>query len=277
MKHIEILSNSEKLSATLYEADKNDTLLIIASATGIKQENYQKFSSFLSEKGVSVITFDYNGIGRSLTKPIKELNNNAADWGQNDLESVLQYAIKNYPDAKKIILGHSIGGQLIGLAKSSSKFDKIILIASQSGYWKFWQGIDKVKMWFNWYILIPTLLHLYGYLNSKKLSGMENLPKNVAAQWRNWCKNPDYIHSDKSIAIKYYDKIEVDISVFSIEDDYFAPQKAVEWMGNQYLNSKIKSTHLVPDDFREKKIGHFGVFKDKFKNTIWELLLNEIR
>ena len=196
MKQIEILSNSETLSAFLYEAEKNDTVLIIASATGVNQEYYQKFSMYLSNSGISVLTFDYIGIGRSLTKPIRELNINAADWGKNDLESVLQYAITHFPNSKKVILGHSIGGQLIGLAKSSTKVDKIILVAAQSGYWKFWKGIGRLKMWFNWYILFPTLLNLFGYLSSKKLSGMENLPKTVANQWRNWSKKPDYLQTD---------------------------------------------------------------------------------
>ncbi len=177
MEQIEITSHSETLSATIFKSDKDQTVLIIASATGVKQEYYQKFSEYLSDNGVSVLTFDYSGIGRSLTKPIKELNSNAADWGKNDLEYVIQYAIRKYPNSKKVILGHSIGGQLIGLAKSSTKFDKIILVAAQSGYWKFWKGIDRIKMWFNWYILFPVLLNLFGYLNSKKLSGMENLPK----------------------------------------------------------------------------------------------------
>ena len=279
MKKIKILSNSEILSATLFEA-KNDNpviMTIIASATGVKQEYYQKFSSYLSDNGVSVLTFDYIGIGRSLTRPIKELKNNVADWGKNDLENVIQYVIKNYPNSKKVILGHSIGGQLVGLAKSSTKFDKIILIAAQSGYWKFWKGIDRIKMFFNWYVLFPTLLYLFGYLNSKKLSGMENLPKNVADQWRNWGKKPGYMQSDKSITLKYYDKIELEISAFSIDDDDFAPKKAVEWMTSQYRNSKIKSIHLKPTDFRVKRIGHFGVFKEKFRTTIWKILLSEIK
>ncbi|GFD81196.1 alpha/beta hydrolase [Tenacibaculum sp. Mcav3-52] len=277
MKQIEILSNCEVLSATLYEDEKNETVLIIASATGVKQEYYQNFSKYLSENGISVLTFDYCGIGRSLRKPILELSNNAADWGKNDIESVLQYVLKNYPNSKKVILGHSIGGQLIGLAKSSPKFDKIILLAAQSGYWRFWEGINKFKMWFNWYILFPSILNLFGYLKSKKLSGMENLPKNVANQWKNWGKKSDYMQGDKSIVLKYYDKIKFDISAFCIEDDDFAPQKAVEWMTSQYQNSNIKSTILKPSDFGVEKIGHFGVFKNKFKATIWKTLLNEIK
>ncbi len=101
--------------------------------------------------------------------------------------------------------------------------------------------------------------------------------KNVANQWRNWGKNPDYIQSDKSIDFKYYDNIELDISAFSIEDDDFAPKKAVEWMTSQYRNSKIKFNNLKPTDFGVKRIGHFGVFKETFKTNIWRMLLNEIK
>lgn len=276
MKEIEIVSNSEILSATLFEASEAKTILILASATGVKQEYYQKFAQFIVNNGISVITFDYCGIGRSLKKPIKGLNTNAANWGKDDLESVIKYALTNYPNSKKVILGHSIGGQLIGLAQSSTKIDKLVLVASQSGYWKYWSGISRVKMWLNWYVFFPFLLNIFGYLNSKKITGMENLPKNVAKQWSNWGKNPNYILSDKSVGQTYYNKINADITSFSIEDDDFAPLKAVEWMTNQYKTARIKSIHLRPIDFEVSKIGHFGVFKKRFEQTIWKQILNEI-
>ncbi|WP_298551148.1 alpha/beta fold hydrolase [uncultured Algibacter sp.] len=277
MNKIEIKYNSETLSATLFDDNSSETVLIIASATGVKQEYYSEFSKFVENNGITVITFDYNGIGHSLKKPIKELKTDAADWGSNDLESIIQYVINNYPKSKKVIIGHSIGGQLIGLAKSSNKLDKIVLIAAQSGYWKYWKGIERIKMWLNWYILFPFLVLTFGYLKSKKISGMENLPKNVANQWKNWGKNRDYIFSDKSISETFYETIETNITAYSIDDDDFAPKEAVKWMTEKYKNAKIKSVHLNPIDFQTNKIGHFGIFKDRFKNTIWTQILNEIK
>jgi len=276
MKEIEIISKTETLSATLFEGSQKDRILIIASATGVKQEYYQKFAQFVAGQGISVITFNYNGIGRSLKKPIKTLKNNAADWGRNDLEHVIQYALTHYPNAKKVVLGHSIGGQLIGLAASSQKLDQIVLVAAQSGYWKFWKGMDKMRMWFNWYVLFPLVLNIFGYLNAKRISGMENLPKQVANQWRNWGKHPDYILGDASIKNLYYSEIKTTITAFSIEDDEFAPLEAAQWMTRQYKNAKAKSIHLTPKDFQVLKIGHFGVFKEKFSDTIWPIVLNEI-
>lgn len=277
MKKIEIISNSEILSATFFEGVHNDTILIIASATGVKQEYYQKFAQFIANNGISVLTFDYTGIGRSLKKPIKKYINNAADWGKNDLESIIQYTITKYPKSKKIVLGHSIGGQLIGLSKASMQLDKIVLVAAQSGYWKYWKGIGRIKMWCSWYLLFPIFLSTFGYLKSKKISGMENLPKHVAKQWSTWGKNKDYILSDTSIHQMYYDSISADVTAFSIEDDKFAPVSAVKWMTSQYKNAKKKSIHLKPQDFKVNRIGHFGIFKEKFKDTIWVKILDEIK
>lgn len=277
MREVEIASDSGPLSATLFEADQTEKVLIIASATGVKQAYYQNFAQFIAESGITVITFDYCGIGRSLKKDISKLDNNAADWGKNDLESVIQYVSTHYPNSKILLLGHSIGGQLIGLAKSSLKLDKLILVAAQSGYWKHWKGTGRLKMWFNWYILFPTVLKLFGYMNSKKISGMENLPRQVARQWSSWGKKPEYILSDPTIGETFYQEIKVDLTAFSIDDDDYAPREAVDWMTQQYQNAPKKSIHLIPADFEVSKIGHFGVFKERFRETIWLKLLSEMK
>ena len=165
MTQIEIkTTNLNQITAQIYEAEKN-TVLIISSATGVKQSFYKKFADFVSANGITVITFDYSGIGLSLKKPIKQIKSSASDWGKNDLEAVIKFTKENYPNAKITLLGHSIGGQIIGLAKSSSEVQKIILLAAQSGYWKLWKGFDRVKMWTNLHILIP----LYSPRNSKTM------------------------------------------------------------------------------------------------------------
>ena len=105
---------------------------------------------------------------------------------------------------------------------------------------------------------------------------MENLPKQVANQWRNWGKHPDYILGDATIKHLYYCEIKAAITAFSIEDDEFAPLEATQWMPRQYKNTKTKSIHLAPKDFQVPKIGHFGVFKERFSDTIWPIFLNEI-
>lgn len=227
----------------------------------------------MAEQGLAVITYDYSGIGRSLHQALRDLEVSVADWGVKDFESILNYAAEHYPEARRVVMGHSIGGQIIGLAPSSVQIDKIVLVASQSGYWKLWKGFSKWRMAFNWYVLLPGMVKLFGYLYSKRVTGMENLPKNVVHQWRAWGKHPDYFFSDPSIQTHYYQAIQSKMSVFSIEDDYFAPPAAVAWLRDKaYSSAPEEYRHLKAEDFGHSSIGHFGVFKSKFRDSIWLVL-----
>lgn len=165
----------------------------------------------------------------------------------------------------------------MGFASSAPELDKIILVAAQSGYWKLWSGVGKVKMWFNWHLLFPLLIKLFGYLPSKRIAGMENLPKNVAKQWSGWGRQQEYLLSDIPLAETAFEKIETNITSISIEGDQFAPHNAVDWMSEKYSAAEVKRIHLLPQDYQTKHIGHFGVFRKKFKDNLWQLLLGELK
>lgn len=276
MKQTDIQVGSDhSITAQVYEAD-HDAVLIIASATGVKQGFYKKFASFISSHGITVVTFDYSGIGLSKKQPLRRMKTNASDWGQMDLDAVIRFAKVKYPTSKITLLGHSIGGQLIGLAKSSLEVQKIVLVSAQSGYWKFWKGGDKLKMWFNWHVLFPILIQTFGYLPSKRMSGMEDLPQGVARQWSRWSRKPNYLFDDMLADEVYFHQISVNLTAISIERDFYAPKEAVDWLTGKYENAAVKKLHLMADKYGTSKIGHFGIFRDKFENSLWTLLLIEM-
>ena len=274
MKEFEITTlNGYPIALTVFEANSPKQVLIIAPATGVKQSFYKKFASYLAGNHITVITFDYFGIGKSLKQPIKTISVNAASWGQNDLEAVILYTKTNFSNLPLTLLGHSIGGQLIGLAPSSVVAEKIILVAAQSGYWRFWKGTGRIKMWGNWHLLFPLLTTVFGYMPSKKFSGMENLPRHVAMQWQKWCLSPFYFFGDTSVTNFQFLHINARIMAISIEDDAFAPKQAVDWLSNKFTKSMVTKTQLNPTDFQLTKIGHFGVFKEAMKEPFWGHLL----
>jgi len=264
------------ITATVFEAKGSRTILLISSATGVKQSYYKRFSEYVAATGITVITFDYSGIGHSLTGAIKDNNNQASDWGKIDLEAMLQYVKEHYPGSKINIMGHSIGGQLIGLSKSAVDASKIILVAAQTGYWKFWTGFRRYRMWANWNILFPALVYTFGYMPSKKLMGMENLPKHVARQWCKWCMDPNYLFGSTPEADLYFNRITAPLTSISIDDDTFAPIQNVDWLTGQYSGAAVTRIHLNPGDFDRKSIGHFGIFQEPSRTRIWEVLLREI-
>ncbi len=270
-------SRNYKIACTEFKANANSTkTLIIASATGVSQSYYKSFAEFLCRNNINVYTFDYSGIGDSLIGFIRDVKTSAAEWGQVDLEAVIKYCLTKHPSKSITLLGHSIGGQLIGLAPSSIRIEKIILVAAQSGYWKFWKGFGRIKMLANWYLLFPLATRIFGYLPSEKLSAMKNLPRGVALEWRKWCTSKNYLFEHVPNSGLYYSLIKSKMTSYSVSDDNYAPKEAVDWLTNKYENADTIRIHLKPNEFGQNKVGHFGLFKKKLASNFWESLIQQI-
>ncbi len=187
-------SDGVEIAAQLYQKVANPRrVVIIHSATAVLQGIYTKFADFLSQEGVAVITYDYRGIGKSLYRPIEKETAPMSDWALKDAQAVFDYARQNYPECSFSFVGHSFGGQCIGLLKGIERVDKVLLIGAQVGYWKNFPPREWPFLLFTWYVLFPLLIKINGYFPAKRLGMGENLPRNVAWQWRAWCLQPDYL------------------------------------------------------------------------------------
>lgn len=249
--------------------------LVISSATGVLQKYYSHFASFCASKGVVVYTFDYSGIGKSVssTRDLKKHSGNLKNWGQQDQASVVALARQEYPEASITLMTHSVGGQILGFNPNHHLLDKVIMVACQSGYWKYFKGFHGLKMWLFWYGLIPFITPLFGYFPAKKLGLFENLPKNMVYEWASWGKKAAYMmHFQNKDYL--FDEIELPILSWSFPNDSFAPRKTVDWLAKQYKNAHVTRLHYPAE--KQKQPGHFGFFKPSFKELLWEQNLNFI-
>lgn len=264
------------ISAIKYSAEEEKQIVVIGSATGVKQGYYSNFAQFLAENGVTTYTFDYGGINLSKTKSLRVFDTSLTNWATNDLESLLLYVQKQHPEKKINYIGHSIGGQLLGLVPSNSLINNVILVASQSGYAPLWRGIGKAKMLFNWYLLFPILSRIFGYLPSKKLTGMEDLPKSMALEFASWGRQKEYLFHYKTEDELFFDQLQGHMSIYSCPNDEFAPKLAVDWLASKYSRDKKSRKHLNPKEYGEVTIGHFDFFKSKFMGSLWLEFLADI-
>ena len=250
----------------------------INCGTGIPQNLYFNLANYLTESGYVTVTYDYRGIGNSKPESLKGFQANLEDWGRLDMTSVFDWIDNEFPSERKIIIGHSMGGQLVGLMDNYDKIDTLILIASSTGYWKDMSSPFKWLMPPLWFLLIPSLVAFYGYANAKKLDQGENLPKGVALQWRDWCINPSYFdeHFKKSNTELFYDKFQIHIKSIQIQDDPIANKITANKLIGYYKNAKIEVEEINPQTMGVKKIGHTGFFSRKFKDTLWNRLKEDI-
>ncbi|RZJ65709.1 MAG: alpha/beta hydrolase, partial [Flavobacterium sp.] len=95
--------------AVRHFAAVGDSIVVIAPATGVPQKFYSNFATWLSQNGVSVVTFDYCGIAESKPDKLTDADCDAVDWGANDLETAIHFAVDGFSEKKVVLIGHSIG------------------------------------------------------------------------------------------------------------------------------------------------------------------------
>lgn len=270
--------DSYELSLTKFIPGVNPkSVILIASATGVKRRYYNDFAEYFSELGHVVITFDYRGIGESRPKSLKGFNACMHEWGEKDLSTIIQNVKKEYSQCKLNFIGHSVGGQMIGLTSNNREVDNIILVGAQSGFWKHWDFKGKLWLFSYWYFLIPVFSYAFGYFPAKMLKLHEDLPKGVALEWAKWGRAKEYLFNYIDSG-KNYSNITAPIYAFSFEDDNYATKKSVAWLLGKYKNAKVTHRHIFPKELGVDAVGHFGFFRKKMKTALWgkvEAILEE--
>lgn len=248
--------------------------VIINSATAVKRGFYDKFATYLADHGFVVVTYDYRGIGDSKTTDTRDPALTMQAWGERDLSAVIEWGEQHLALSNWSCIGHSVGGQIVGLSPRSKVFRNVYCVAAQSGYWQHWEGVGKLRMWLMWHCIVPILAKVLGRIPGWLLGG-ESLPKNVALQWAFWGRHKDYIVDECSQPLRTgFAAIDVHMHFLALDDDKdFAPPKAVKALSRCYTNATISMDHIRTKDISDAPIGHFGFFKSRYQQALWQPVL----
>jgi predicted alpha/beta hydrolase len=259
------------LSATWYIADNpDDNVVLINSATGVKQDYYKDFANFLSKHGVNVYTFDYRGIGGSRPARLAGMASDMKDWAK-DVDGMIAHISNVHPRSRLVVVGHSVGGQLIGMASLASQVEAVIMVGAQTPYWKNYPGAwMKTKLLLLWNLIIPLFTKLFGYFPASRLGLFEDLPPHVALQWARWAKSSHYAFDELPALEKAFAALDQPALMISFTDDELAPLPAVLDLKKYLTGMKIDHRHYDPDDLAQQDVGHFGFFKKKLESAMWK-------
>lgn len=261
-----------ELAATLFVPQNLKGAVMIGPATGIKRKFYHSFATFLADNNYGVITFDNRGIGNSLIGNIKNSNATLQSWGEKDMTSALNTLKEKFPSTKYHLIGHSAGGQLVGLMKNCKELSSMFNFASSSGSLYGMKYPYKFKALFFLNIFIPLNNLLFGYTNTQWLGMGEPLPKMVAKQWQKWCNGQGYVKSDFGDSIKEhnYDDLKFPTFWLNSSDDDIANDKNVADMISVFPNIKASIQTLNPLEYELNDIGHMKFFS-RGSEKLWTL------
>ena len=95
----------------------------------------------------------------------------------------LRFLARNFAKDKLLVIGHSFGGQALGLLPKPERIAAALIVGSQSGYWRHWPlPFGRAWMWAAAHIGMRLTPHLLGYFPGSRLGLGEDLPAGVAAR-----------------------------------------------------------------------------------------------
>lgn len=259
-------------------------VVIINSATSVCSRYYERFADYLHTHGFDVLTWDYRGIGESAHGSLRKLQADWIDWGARDFEGVLRYAAIHFPGQPIDVVGHSVGGFVIGLAESAHRVRRIFTMGAQYAYWRDYAPNARIGMFLRWHVAMPLLVRLFGYVPGKRLGWMEDTPKGVARDWarmgprfelslRRGGKLPDDIPA-RAALVRRFEQVRAPILALGIEDDPFGTVPAIDRLLAYYRNSERHHLRLAPAAIGQDAIGHFAFFQRRFRESLWPIALD---
>lgn len=267
------------LSVKIFEPENAiGKLLLINSATGVKQQVYFSFAKYMSQNGFTVITYDYSGIGESKPKNMKNFKSSMRVWGTRDFKTITEFIKKKYPQEEKFCLGHSVGALILGMNADSAIFRKFVFVATQDAYMGNLKFNIAVTALFGFGIALPITTTLFGYFPAHWFGLGETLPKGVAYDWRTLILHP------KSTS-RLYEKNEVDFSknltqntlILHAEDDPWVTEKGMKnLLKNVYPNLQKNFREIKISESEKKEIGHINFFRS-FNKKLWKIVLNYLQ
>ncbi len=270
MEHIEFsAADGFRLAGTIFGPADASTAVVINSATAVKRRYYEPFARWLADSGVRVLTFDYRGIGDSMgDRPLRHLDVTMRDWGEQDATAALHWLQVQHPQARLNLVGHSFGGQCLGLMANNALLHRVALMGAQLGDWRNFPWKQRAYMLPMWYAVIPALTRAFGYFPAERLGSGENLPAGVAREWARWCRSPGYYTAEFGRGLpNHFPSLRAPVRLYRITDDGYAPQKAVTALARHLPSHEIRT--VLPRDVGAKGIGHFGFFRERFRDSLW--------
>ncbi|PEN12235.1 alpha/beta hydrolase [Longibacter salinarum] len=253
------------LAASRFGPEEPATVVVVAAATGVRRKLYRALAEDFAERGVGVVTFDYRGTGGSLPDSLRGFEASMRDWAVRDLGGVVRWAAERYPEARRVVLGHSYGGCAVGMIPNAPQVDAVVVVAAPNAYWGHWPSPQRYGYAALWYAGMPMLSRACGFFPGRALGLGEDLPKDVALQWARWSRRPEYVGEYAGHAA--FDR---PIFAYSFTDDAFAPKDSVDAMMAEYSSARIDRHHIAPSAVGADRIGHFGFFRPGRVPGLWD-------
>ncbi len=269
------------LRGLLLIPDQPKAVIQFNGGTAAKKEFYLPFLHFLVQHGYICCLWDYRGSGDSAPETLTTCEYTFLDYGVKDMPAIKEYLRMTYPELPFFVFAHSVGGQQLGFVPHLDDVQGVVGFAVSTGYLADMPWWYRLLSFYFFYIFSPLSIFFTGYVKAKPFGYMENLPRDVVRQWRDWCSKKNYFFDPKfygkSVPKGNFKSYQFPIHIFWATDDPISNKNSVPafWQ-NVASSAGINFTKIIPQSIGAKSIGHFGFFKKRFADSLWPKALTQL-
>lgn len=241
--------------------------VVFASALGVPRRFYGKLAGYLAERGYGSLSFDHRGVDGSGPE-IAPRDVRLEHWGERDLEAALRAARAELATDRVFLVGHSLGGQIAGLAPSAEGLAGLVLVGACAPHPSRYPPRDRARIELMWRVLVPLLGRRAMFPARRIGLGASDLPTTVIRRWRDWGLTPEYLFDPRhGVDVDRYPRLRQPMLSWSFGDDPFASRAAVEALHAHYPAVRLTHRHLDPGP--GESYGHFGYFRRSAGEPLW--------
>lgn len=278
MKRINIPTEDHySLSVYIFEPENpGRKVLLINSATGVRQQIYFSFAQYFARNGFTVMTYDYRGIGESKPEKMSGFNASMRIWGTNDYKAITNYIKSKFPDYQKFCLGHSVGALILGMNGDSEMFEEFIFVGTQNAFVGNLKFRTKLEAYFGFGIVQPVSTKLLGYFPASWFGLGESLPSGSAFDWRTLILNKKSTNKLLERVDDFSRNLTQKVFVIRAEDDGWLTEKGVKsLLENTYPNLKPTYRIIKTSESEKGEIGHINFFRS-YNKKLWNIIFDRL-
>jgi predicted alpha/beta hydrolase len=231
-------------------------VVVICPAMGVPAGYYRPFAAQLRAAGLAVVVWDLRGTGDSTPAPSRASAYGFAEV-LADLDAVLAEVKPQLDGRKRILLGHSLGGQMATMhvaLSGADDIDGLALIASSLPYWRAYPPPRRNALLPFSYAVSGTV-KLLGVWPGWGFGGRQ--ARGVIRDWAHTARTgrfPMIDGQDTEAAVR---RIGLPVLAISVDNDSFTPHSAVDHLCAKFTSTTVQRERYGPARLG-RRVDHFN-------------------
>jgi predicted alpha/beta hydrolase len=260
------------LEASLYEPEPesaNGAALLINSAAATPRRYYAAFAGDMARRGFAVATYDYRDAFITDPEALRRSTSSMSVWGLHDQTAMIRQLRSMYPERALVVLGHSMGGQLLGLSPAAAEVSAALLIGTAQGYWLGYRSIrQRLVRARNIFFAWPLALRLQGYLPAAVTLGAGPRGPAYAREFLRFCRSPHFFCDERGAPFRPHNaELRCPLKYIVLADDEVVEPGAQLDVREYFPNAEIELQRLTPQQYGVARLGHLGLFRRSMQQT----------